>query len=414
MKKSISRFGIILVILLLSACSRADEQTPIAESESAPTATLQVPSATPTSAPTDTPTPSAPQEPTPAPPTETPVVVEPAPDTAVSAPDITGLVSLDNEFPSLGEILPTATPLPNGDFVSVGDLGIGEADHYVNVNFGYELRYPADWFTGFGNRPVLVSFSNLDPGTTNRDSMRAAGCLIEISSSANTYSFNLASFRAQSPQTYEGAQETELGGIPALLLVRQNTGQIFHSELLQIIAHDHLFLLTLEYAQDQEATCRPVWDDIRSSWRWFEADLISYKNPTFGYSISHPRRWFLYNQTEQGTFVSSVDPSTVAAMQDILLQGMVIHTHVFENPEFLPLKEFLVKKISNLGLTNDIDLGNILGVRSITTGPLGSQAMIGYFQGPLGRIYVIEALYPPDRAREFRPIANAIIYSFDF
>jgi hypothetical protein len=40
--------------------------------------------------------------------------------------------------------------------------------------------------------------------------------------------------------------------------------------------------------------------------------------------------------------------------------------------------------------------------------------MSGYFQGPLGKIYVVTCLYPADRQMEFRPIANAIIYSFEF
>ena len=40
--------------------------------------------------------------------------------------------------------------------------------------------------------------------------------------------------------------------------------------------------------------------------------------------------------------------------------------------------------------------------------------MSGYFQGPLGKIYVVTCLYPTERQKEFRPIANAIIYSFEF
>ena len=40
--------------------------------------------------------------------------------------------------------------------------------------------------------------------------------------------------------------------------------------------------------------------------------------------------------------------------------------------------------------------------------------MSGYFHGPLGKIYVVTCLYPVDRQKEFQPIANAIIYSFEF
>ena len=54
-------------------------------------------------------------------------------------------------------------------------------------------------------------------------------------------------------------------------------------------------------------------------------------------------------------------------------------------------------------------------MRVVTEGPgPGIEAMNGYFQGPLGRIYEISCLYPADQKWVYRPIANAIIYSFNF
>jgi hypothetical protein len=57
----------------------------------------------------------------------------------------------------------------------------------------------------------------------------------------------------------------------------------------------------------------------------------------------------------------------------------------------------------------------MVGVRVLREGPSPEiQEMTGYFQGPLGGIYVVTCRYPADREWEFRPIANAIIYSFSF
>ena len=84
---------------------------------------------------------------------------------------------------------PTLTPRPGDEEISVALLPLGEPGQYVNVSFGYWLQYPVGWYTRFGNRPLLVSFSNLDPGTHNRLSMREQGCLIEVNASANIYGF---------------------------------------------------------------------------------------------------------------------------------------------------------------------------------------------------------------------------------
>ena len=42
------------------------------------------------------------------------------------------------------------------------------------------------------------------------------------------------------------------------------------------------------------------------------------------------------------------------------------------------------------------------------------QEMTGYFQGPLGKIYVVTCRYPLVQQKEFRPVANAVIHSFEF
>jgi hypothetical protein len=71
------------------------------------------------------------------------------------------------------DVEPTMTPAPaNEDQIGVRDLTLGQPGHYVNLTYGYQLQYPPAWYTGFGNRPLLVSFSNLDPGSHNRLSMR--------------------------------------------------------------------------------------------------------------------------------------------------------------------------------------------------------------------------------------------------
>jgi hypothetical protein len=79
------------------------------------------------------------------------------------------------------------------------------------------------------------------------------------------------------------------------------------------------------------------------------------------------------------------------------------------------LKAWLTSQEWQPDLTNDIPLDGIVGVRVLREGPSpGIQEMSGYFQGPLGKIYVVTCLYPVDGQGEFRPIANAIIYSFEF
>ncbi len=79
------------------------------------------------------------------------------------------------------------------------------------------------------------------------------------------------------------------------------------------------------------------------------------------------------------------------------------------------MKQWLAAQEWQFDLTNDIPLDDIVGVRVRREGPApGIEEMSGIFQGPLGKIYAVKKpCIRSDRKTEFRPIANAIIYSFD-
>jgi hypothetical protein len=105
----------------------------------------------------------------------------------------------------------------------------------------------------------------------------------------------------------------------------------------------------------------------------------------------------------------------VAGWNEFLAGSMVVETTVYDNAEGLTLKQWLAAQEWQPDLTNDIPLDGIVGVRVRREDPAsGTEWMSGYFQGPLGKIYAVNSQYPVDRRREFRPIANAIIYSFEF
>ena len=362
-------------------------------------------------------------KPTPVAPQDTPVGDTPrATDTAVplstpAATDTPALTSTPVPTVQVTEVEPTSTPSPeNAGQISVSDLPIGQVGHYVNVAFGYQLRYPPAWFTGFGNRPLLVSFSNLDPGTHNRLSMRTQGCLIEIRASTNVYGFTLQDMRGQLPKTFRDAEEFALGGETALRVRQSSEENPFDSEVVYVDHADRLFVLTFEYATVAAETCRSAWENLLDSWQWFEPEFAVYRNPTYGYAISYPRRWYRFNPGEHGVSISSQDPTEMTDVVEFLMQGsMVVVTDVLDNPETLPLKEWLAARDWQIQLTNDIPVEGLIGVRLLREGPRPEiQEMSGYFQGPLGKIYEVTCLYPADRQWEFRPIANAIIYSFSF
>jgi hypothetical protein len=387
--------SLILVALaasvLLAACHTS---TPPPAPTAVPTATpraIATLQASPTAVPTATSEPTA--TPTPEPPT--------------ASPSPTALVI---------QVEPTLTPRPGDDErISVRDLPLGQPGKTVNVTFGYQLQYPSTWYTGFGNRPLLISFSNLDPGAHNRDSMRTEGCLIQVNASPNIYGFTLLELRAQMPRGFPNAEYFDLDGESALLVRRSIEESPFESEWVYVEHADHLFLVTLEYAKDAGEVCLPAWRNMLDTWRWFEPEFAVYRNTNYGYAISYPRPWYRFNPREQGISISSQDPTGLTDLAGFLKGAMLVETDVFENSDDLPLKEWLAEQDWEVDLTNDIPLNGLIGVRVLREGPSAEiQEMSGYFQGPLGKIYGVTCRYPADRQWEFRPLANAIIYSFSF
>lgn len=313
------------------------------------------------------------------------------------------------------QVEPTFTPRPGDERISVRDLAIGQPGNYVNVTFGYWLQYPPTWYTGFGNRPLLVSFSNLDPGTHNRDSMRIEGCLIEVNALANIYGFTFQDLAAQMPRSFGNAEHFDLDGEPAVRARSSGEERLFESEWVFVQHDDRLFSIALDYARGAGEICLPAWEDLLATWQWFEPDFVVYRNPKYGYAISHPRRWYRFNPRERGISLGGQDPTGLTDMVAFLKGAMVVETDVFDNPDHLPLKEWLAAQDWEIDLTNDIPLDGLIGVRVLREGPSPEiQEMSGYFQGPLGGIYAVICRYPADREWEFRPIANAIIYGFSF
>ena len=119
--------------------------------------------------------------------------------------------------------------------------------------------------------------------------------------------------------------------------------------------------------------------------------------------------------SEASLWVSDSDPTLAADVSDIVREGMLIRTDVHQNEANLPLRAWIAEQDLDIDLADDIVLDQLLGVRVIREGPMeGAQEMLGYFQGPMGRIYEISCLYPESQQWEFRPIANAVIHSFSF
>lgn len=369
---------LLLLAVLLGAC-----KPPMFEPTASPEAT---------SVTLVTSTPTATSTPTPVPPTATP-----------------------SPTPLVVRVEPTFTPRPGDERARMGELPLGEPGHYVNVTFGYWVQYPPDWHTGFGNQPLLVSFSDLDPGAHNRKSMRAEGCLIEINAATNIYGFTFEGLMSQLPRSFPDAERFELDG-QAALRVRHGSGENpFDSEEVYVEDDHRLFVITFDYAREASEVCRPVWEDMLANWQWFTPQFAVYRNTDYGYAVSHPRSWYRFNSEARGISFSSQDPSGATDLQEFLKGAMLVETTVLDNLDGVPLKEWLAAQEWKLDLSNDIPLDGIVGVRVLKEGPSpGIQEMSGYFQGPLGKIYVVTCLYPVDRQKEFRPIANAIIYSVEF
>ena len=377
-----------LMALFLCACSATPTVTPIPQLTSTvePASTVMAVPATPTVS-TAASVPSLTQQPTTTPSATTTFVI-----------------------PTPARVEPTFTPAPNETRVSIEGLPVGEAGHYVNLTFGYWLQYPPTWYTHFGTRPLLVSFSNLDPGTNNRPSMRQHGCLIEVNASVNIYGFSLAEVRAQMPRAFANAESFELDGAPALRVRREE--EAFDSEWVFVEHGERLFLITAEYGKGAGELCLTAWESILKNWRWLEPEFAVYRNPSYGYSISAPRKWYRFNIREEGLSISSQDP-TLVDVSELPKQGMLVVTNVYENEDLLPLREWVAAQDWAVDWTETIPLEEQMGVRVIGPGPIdGVQRMAGYFIGRLGRIYEVMCLYPESRQWVFRPIANAILYSF--
>jgi hypothetical protein len=153
-----------------------------------------------------------------------------------------------------------------------------------------------------------------------------------------------------------------------------------------------------------------------NSWEWFTPEFAVYRNPTYGYAVSYPSYWYRFNPHERGVSIASEDPTGMTDVVEFIMQEeMLVTTNVFDNPEGLPLKEWLVEQYLQFDLTNDIPLDGIIGVRVLREGPTPDiREMSGYYQGPQGRIYVVTCLYPAEKRLIFRSIANAILFSFIF
>ena len=312
-------------------------------------------------------------------------------------------------------VLPTFTPPADDERVKVEDLPLGEPGDYINATFGYWVQYPETWYTGFGNRPLLVSFSNLEPGMHNRDSLRAEGCLFEVNATVDIYALTIEGLRGQLARSFEGAKYSDLGGEIALRVPRTSEQNPFESEWVYVEHHDHWFLITGDYSKNAVEACRPAWEDFLASWKWFDSQMATYRNPAYGYAISYPLDWHRFNPTESGIWISDQDPTDLTSWADFVNGAMVIRTDVFENPTRLPLKEWIASQGWDIELTTEIPLGSITGIRvrkdGVTT---KTEELTGYFQGPLGRIYAIYTSYPLEKKWEYQPIANAVIYSFSF
>ena len=411
MRSRFTLFAILAVIAVAVLAAGCNEGTPSPTASVAAGATLASPTAQPQA--TRTPRPQA---------TATPKVVPTRPQkTATPTPEPTATseptpepTATPSPAPVVVQVEPTLTPRPGDEEISVSLLPMGQPGNYVNVTFGYWLQYPVDWYTRFGNRPLLASFSNLEPGAHNRQSMREQGCLIEVNASSNIYGFTFEGLAAQIPRSFDDALEFELGGERAWRSRRGSDGP-FDSEWVQVQHDGRLFTLLYDAATQAEEICLPAWENMLATWRWFEPSLADYRNTTYGYSISYPRHWYRFNAHEPGISISDQDPAGITDWLGFLQGGMVVETNVFDNDRRLPLKEWLAAYSLDVRLANDIPLGEIIGVRVITDGPgAGIEAMNGYFQGPFGRIYEISCSYPVDQKWVYRPIANAIIYSFGF
>jgi hypothetical protein len=244
--------------------------------------------------------------------------------------------------------------------------------------------------------------------------MRAEGCLLEITASVDIYGVPLRDIVAQLPQVFPNSQDFDLDGVEASRVPPTEEDGVV-KELVLAVHEGRLLILTFSYASAATGLCQPAWEALLGSWKWITPDFAYYLNSEYGYGVGYPRNWYRFNRNDRGLSISSVDPTGVRDLQEVMSQGMLVQTDVVANGATLPLKEWVAAHEGDVDLTSDIPLNEVLGVRVLKEGPTPEiQEMSGYFQGPQGDIYVITCYYPADRDWEFRPVANAIVYSFTF
>jgi hypothetical protein len=369
--------------------------------------------------PTPQPPPTAVPEPTAAatvrPPTAIPTAIVRATPSATPQPAATGF-PLATPLPRRldAKLEPELTPLPGNRSISIPDLPLAEPGHYVNVTFGYWLQYPPEWQVAFGNRPLLVSLSNLEPGVHSRQSIRESGCLIEVNAAPNIYGFTFEMLAAQIPRNFAQAERFELDGQPALRIPLP-PGDSFDSEWVYAEHDERLITLIFEHGKDVADVCSPVWEKLLSTWRWFEPLFAEYRNRTYGYSIAYPREWYRFNASDEGVSISSQDPTGIATREELMEQGMLMETHIYQNYLGLELKDWLRAQSEDVRLGDDIPLEETTGVRIQGEGPNPNlEEQSGFFQGPLGKIYMVACYYPVAQKWVQRPVADALIYSITF
>jgi hypothetical protein len=310
---------------------------------------------------------------------------------------------------------PTLAPATDQEGIDVADLELAEPGRYSNIALGYRFMYPAEWHTGFGERPVLVSLSNLDPGNYNRESIRTEGCLIEARVSTNVYGYTLQSLQGQLPSAFRDVVESLLDGEPAYLVADPQPAQGYYAEHLYATHEERMIVLSMQQGIGMEGICQPAWDQVRATWEWFVPEVATYRNSEYGFALSYPRQWFRFNSHERGIWISSTDPSDVRDVADLALNGMLVEIDVDDNAGDLDLQAWLLANSRDQGISSSISLDGLRGVRMLSQDDEpGIQEMAGYYLGPLGRLYTVRCRYPLDRQWEFRPIANGILYSWTF
>ena len=409
MRRQIGLSVILATLLMLTGCAAPSTPTPLAPFElptkmavtAGPTPAVPLSEEAATQAPVQA---STVPEPT-----------EPPLKESVEQPTAEATVMAAAAFRLPGDVKVEPTRPARPGTVEIDELALGEPGTYQNLVYGYQLAYPETWYTGFGNRPVVVLFSNLDPAEQNREAMRSQGCLVEIRATANIYDLSLDEIVAQMPKAFAGAVAIDLDGEPALRVSQSESSQATASETIYVEHQDQLFVISIEYSLDESEHCLRGWNLMIDSWKWFEPASALYKNREYGYGIAVPNTWYLFSRSESSLWISSTDPEILYASDAPLSMGMLVATDVFENVENLTLREWVQWHVPAGSLTDEMQANGLVGMRVQSAGPqAGILQAVGYYLGPLGRVYQVTCYYPQDLADQYEPITNEILYSFSF